>query len=229
MAQKEKIVFTPVHGVLITIAVQTFIYLASVAVAVVLYVRYDTGLFAAALVFYGAVVCLTLLVLKLFRVLSPLKPGVYGLKDAWVRYLLSLQWLLCTLNLYWMYKLVPPVYKKFYYRLLGAKMGKGVIPILGELSIPELITVDQGAFIANAAIEGVAFMPEKKILLGPVHVKKAAIVGGQVSLGPFTTVGENSIVSQASLVPMFISIPDNEIWAGNPAKKVGDNPKSQET
>src|SRR5258706_16137928 len=138
---------------------------------------------------------------------------------------MSLQWVFGSLNLHWIYKLVPPVYKKFFYQLLGAKMGKGVIPILGDLAVPELITIEQGVFIANAAIEGVAFMPGKKILLGPVHVKRGAIVGGQASLGPFTTVGENSIVSQAADVPMFVSIPDNEIWAGNPAKKVGDNPK----
>lgn len=225
MTQEDGKRFRPVHGVLITIAVQTFIYLASVAVAVLLYVRYDAGLFAAVLLFYGAVVCLTLLVLKLFRVFSPVKPGLYGPKDAWVWYLLSLQWLLGSLNLHWISKLIPPVYKKMFYQLLGAKMGKGVIPILGDLAVPELITIEQGAFIANAAIEGVAFMPGKKILIGPVHVKKGAIVGGQVSLGPFTTVGENSIVSQAALVPMFVSIPDNEVWAGNPAKKVGDNPK----
>src|SRR5947209_7100338 len=111
MEKKEKNRFTPAHGVLITIAVQTFIYLTSIGVAVLLYARYDFGFFAAALVFYGAVVCLTLLVLKLFRVFSPLKPGVYSANDAWVWYLLSLQWLLGSLNLHWIYKLVPPVYK----------------------------------------------------------------------------------------------------------------------
>ena len=226
MEKKEQNRFTPAHGVLITIAVQTFIYLTSIGVGVWLYVRYDVGFFAAALLFYGAVVCLTLLVLKLLRVVSPLKPGMYSPKDAWVCYLLSLQWLLGTLNLHWIYKLVPPVYKKLFYQLLGAKMGKGVIPILGDLAVPEMITVEQGVFIANAAIEAVSFMPGRKILLGPVHVKRGAIVGGQSSLGPFTTVGENSIVSQAANVPMFTSIPDNEIWAGNPAKKVGDNPKA---
>jgi hypothetical protein len=227
MEEKEKNRFTPAHGVLITTVVQAFLYLTSIGVAVLLYARYDVGLFAAALVFYGALVCLTLLVLKLLRVFSPLKPGVYSPNDAWVWYLVSLHWLLCSLNLHWMYQLVPPAYNKFFYRLLGAKMGKGVIPILGELALPELITIEQGAFIANAAIEAIAFMPGKKILLGPVHVKKGAVVGGQSSLGPFTTLGENSIVSQAALVPMFISIPDNEIWAGNPAKKVGDNPKPE--
>jgi hypothetical protein len=227
MEKREQRRFTPAHGVLITIATQTFIYLTSIGVAVLLYVRYDVGLFAAALVFYGAVVCLTLLVLKGFRVFCPLKPGVYTQKDAWMWYLLSLQWLLGSLNLHWIYKLTPPVYKKLFYQLLGAKMGKGVIPILGDLAVAEFITIEQGVFIADAAIEGVAFMPGKKVLLGPVHVKKGAIVGGQASLGPFTTVGANSIVSQAADVPMFTSIPDNEIWAGNPAKKVGDNPRPE--
>ena len=60
MEKKEENRFTPAHGVLITIAVQTFIYLASIGVAVLLYARYDVGFFAAALVFYGALVSLTL-------------------------------------------------------------------------------------------------------------------------------------------------------------------------
>src|SRR5262249_29236281 len=136
MKRNEKNRFTAIHGALILMAVQALLYLTSIGFAVLLYLRYAIGLFAGVLLFYGTLVCLTLLVLKLFRVLYPLKPGVYGPKDTWVTFLVGFQWILSALNLHWLCVLTPSLYKKFFYRLLGAKMGSGTIPIEGALQVP---------------------------------------------------------------------------------------------
>lgn len=50
----------------------------------------------------------------------------------------------------------------------------------------------------------------------PVLIKKNAFIGAFSIILKGVTIGENSIVGAGSVVTK--SIPDNEIWAGNPAK-----------
>lgn len=49
-----------------------------------------------------------------------------------------------------------------------------------------------------------------------IHIKRKAFIGTSCIICKGVTVGENSIVGAGSVVTK--SIPDNEIWAGNPAR-----------
>lgn len=50
----------------------------------------------------------------------------------------------------------------------------------------------------------------------PIVIKKNAFIGAMCFIGKGCCIGENSIVGAGSIVTK--NIPDNEIWAGNPAK-----------
>lgn len=50
----------------------------------------------------------------------------------------------------------------------------------------------------------------------PVVIKDNAFIGAKVIVLKGVTIGENSIIGAGSVVTR--SVPDNEIWAGNPAK-----------
>lgn len=56
----------------------------------------------------------------------------------------------------------------------------------------------------------------------PIEVKNNVFIGASSIILKGVVIGENSIIGAGSVVTK--SIPDNEIWAGNPAKKVGDVP-----
>jgi len=56
------------------------------------------------------------------------------------------------------------------------------------------------------------------IVAKPILIKKHAFIGGSVLILKGVTIGENAIVAAGSVVTK--SIPDNEIWGGNPAKKI---------
>lgn len=58
--------------------------------------------------------------------------------------------------------------------------------------------------------------PNEHYISKPITIKKNAFIGGGSIILKGVTIGENSVVGAGSVVSK--SIPDNEIWAGNPAK-----------
>lgn len=54
----------------------------------------------------------------------------------------------------------------------------------------------------------------------PVVIKRGAFIGAHSIILKGVTIGQNSIIGAGSVVVK--SIPENEIWAGNPAKKIRD-------
>lgn len=54
---------------------------------------------------------------------------------------------------------------------------------------------------------------------GKVKIKKNAYIGMNTLIIKPVTIGENAIVGAGSVVTH--DIPDNEIWAGNPARCIG--------
>lgn len=53
----------------------------------------------------------------------------------------------------------------------------------------------------------------------PVVIKEGAFIGGHSIILKGVTVGKYSVIGAGSVVTK--SVPDGEIWAGNPAKKIG--------
>lgn len=59
----------------------------------------------------------------------------------------------------------------------------------------------------------------ESIISAPVIIKEGAFVGAYSVILKGVTVGLHSIIGAGSVVAK--SVPDYEIWAGNPAKKIG--------
>ncbi|RFZ92816.1 acyltransferase [Mucilaginibacter conchicola] len=55
----------------------------------------------------------------------------------------------------------------------------------------------------------------------PVTIKDGAFIGGHTTILKGVTIGKNAIVGAGSVV--FKDIPDEQVWAGNPAAYVKDN------
>lgn len=58
----------------------------------------------------------------------------------------------------------------------------------------------------------------KDFVLEKTWVKKRASIGGNATILPGITIGENAVIGAGSVVTK--DVPDNETWVGNPAKKL---------
>jgi len=56
---------------------------------------------------------------------------------------------------------------------------------------------------------------------GKVTLKTGCCIGANAVILPNVIIGRNSIIGACSVVKHGTIIPDDEIWCGNPAKKIG--------
>lgn len=93
------------------------------------------------------------------------------------------------------------------------------------------VTVNAFAKIADNCILNTGCIIEHECVIeSGVHIAPGAVLVGNVSVGENSFIGANSIVKQGVIIGNGVTvgagsvvikdIPDNEIWAGNPAKKL---------
>ena len=85
-----------------------------------------------------------------------------------------------------------------------------IIDAKNSVSIEDNVKIGWGcAIISNSTVDG------KK---GPIILKEGCKVGAHSVIFPNIIVGKNAIIGANSLVNC--NIPENEVWAGSPAKKI---------
>ena len=218
----------------ITPGVESIILLASFFATSYLSSLIEFSLFAKIVIFYLWLVLWTVVALKIIRIFFPIEEGIYSYaENPLTCYIWNLHAFLCitNLSLHYINGLLPPPLRKFFYTLLGAKMGKGIISIGGRLVDPHLISIEENVMIGDDALltpHAYARTSSDVLILARIEIKRGAIIGAKSMILPGVTVAENSMVNAMSLVSMNTKIPANEIWGGNPAVKLADMPKSAE-
>lgn len=103
----------------------------------------------------------------------------------------------------------------------GLRLGKNTdIGAFCYIQAKEGVVIEDNVQIgAGSKIYSINTIDNKK---GRVVLKKNCKIGANSVILPQTEVGENSVVGALSLVKTGQIIPSNEIWAGQPAKKIGE-------
>jgi len=90
------------------------------------------------------------------------------------------------------------------------------------------IIEDDVFFAAHTTTMNVKYMDHGRGINPPIEapiIKRAARIGGGVSLMPGIVIGENAVIGGGSLVTK--NVPAGEIWFGSPAKKMGEAPEEE--
>lgn len=87
-----------------------------------------------------------------------------------------------------------------------------------DTNYPQDIIIEEGVRVTIGCILLTHFMEPKtgSYSRGNIHIKRNAYIGCNTVICKPVTIGENAIVGAGSIVTK--DIPDNEVWAGNPAK-----------
>lgn len=115
------------------------------------------------------------------------------------------------------------VIRPFFVKLGGVKVKSFQCFIGRNVSFdgvrPDLITIEEKAIITNGTIILTHFAnPQGKWYYGEVHIGYHAFIGMRTLITKPVTIGRESMVGAGSIVTK--DIPDNEVWAGNPARFV---------
>ena len=100
--------------------------------------------------------------------------------------------------------------------------------VVFDTMAPEKITIEEGVIVSTGCkiishyLDPYTMTPDDRLAnhypVGEVLIKKNAFIGmGSMIIKP-VTIGENAIVGAGSVVNH--DIPDNEVWAGNPARRI---------
>lgn len=184
--------------------------------------RFGFDFFTGAVIFYGLLIFVTVAVLALIRAIRPFRPGIYRFdRSPWTVFQWNLHSYVSITNLSVQYtNIIPPPFRKVFYRWLGGRFGPGVISIGGRISDPYLTEIEEGAMIGDDALllgHAVVSSPDSVLILGRVTVRRGAIVGARSVIMPDVEIGENALVEACSLVRPHTRIGPGEIWSGNPA------------
>ncbi len=119
-------------------------------------------------------------------------------------------------------KLIPSLgLKRFFYRLLGMKVGEGVSIALGamfDIFFPDLIAIGDNSIIGyNTTILCHEFLI-KKWRRGKVRIGNNVMLGAQCLVMPGVTIGDGATVAAYSLVNK--DVPAGQTWGGVPARKL---------
>jgi len=111
--------------------------------------------------------------------------------------------------------------KNFFYRALGARVGRGASVALGALFdvfFPDLIEVGENATIGYNTVVLTHEFLQKEWRKGRVKIGKNAFVGANCTILPGVVIGDNAVVSAMSLVNR--DVPANAFYGGVPARNL---------
>ena len=220
MEERPPIAFMSWRDLVIT----PLVWFGLLALAVVATILIGPDGWLIPLVFYSVLAALTFAALKVMRTVWPLPEGTYRASTharELYRYNLYSFLIITFLFPVFLNPLIPPPFRKLFYRLTGTRFGKGIISIGGRIADPHhLVTVEEGAIIGDDALilpHAIVLHPEHTVILRRVHIAAGAVVGAKSVLMPGVHVGERATIKAMSLVPTNTVIPPGEVWGGVPA------------
>lgn len=164
---------------------------------------------------FNVFMCIEIAVIKRLLV-GEIKPGHYKLYTSFY----YKKWFvdqLMAISLSTMHCMYGTLYTAPFFRLLGCKIGKNVeVSTVSHIS-PDLLTIKDESFVADAGLIGTP-----KIYMGQINISETIIgsrtfIGNSALIPVNTVVGDNCLLGVLSIPPDQKKTPDGTSWLGSPA------------
>ena len=146
-----------------------------------------------------------------------LDPGRYPLES-----FLTIQWawsmVFHKIALFFLPHLVPSFIGNLYYRLSGAKIGRGAQINTPNVNDAGSVTIGERVVIGGYATINAHLTEKGELVMAPVVIGDGALIGTGSIVQPGCTIGEGAVVASRAVVPKWTEIPPGEVWGGIPAK-----------
>ncbi len=108
------------------------------------------------------------------------------------------------------------VYAPFWYRLLGAKVGRDAEISTALGVVPDMLTLGDETFIADAVLLGDEEINGGWMTMKPTVVERRSFVGNGAYVPDGTTIPENVLIGVLSRVPEKTAMHSGDTWLGSP-------------
>ncbi|MEQ6340475.1 MAG: hypothetical protein M3A44_02200 [Gammaproteobacteria bacterium] len=166
-------------------------------------------------------ITLCVLATRLLMLFFPIIEGEFPVKSPEVARWQA-QAVVALLGCIYLEPFVPFFLKPSWYRLFGAKIGKGV-NIGGKLVDCSLTELKSGSGVGHDALVLGHWTAGDRCRIGRVVVGENAMIGARSLVFPGAKIGEGATIGAMSLLTSNQEVPPSEIWVGIPAKKFEKN------
>ena len=113
---------------------------------------------------------------------------------------------------------VPSFLANLYYRMMGAKIGRGAQLNSMMIKDASMVTIGDNVVVGGNAAINAHLVESGEIVLAPVRIGDGALIGGGSIVQPGCTIGNGAVVASRAGVPKWTEIPAGEVWGGIPAR-----------
>jgi hypothetical protein len=107
--------------------------------------------------------------------------------------------------------LTPTPFNLLFYRMMGMKIGKGVVINTTNISDPCLITIEDYVTIGGSATLFAHYGQKGYLIISAVHIKRGATVGLKASIMGDVVIGENATITPHAVIMPKSRIEDNQV------------------
>jgi non-ribosomal peptide synthetase-like protein len=113
--------------------------------------------------------------------------------------------------------LYASVYLTPWYKLLGARLGRGAEMSTASFISPDLLSIGDESFIADSVSLGAPRIRDGTMLLGRNHIGKRSFIGNSAILPPDTVIGDSVLIGCLSVPPNpRDALREDSSWMGSP-------------
>lgn len=162
------------------------------------------------------IVCTALLSAGIrWSILPKLKPGSYAVHGN----IYCGKWLVnqiqeSSLNV--LHGVYATVYAPFWYRMLGAKVGKGAEISTALGVVPDMLTLGDETFIADAVLLGDEQIDRGWMTMHPTVISRRSFVGNGAYIPDGTVLPENVLIGVHTCAPDNVQMKEGDTWLGSP-------------